>query len=78
MVSPLVAEAMAVLCGIQLALDSDLCPSQVETDSLSVVNFVKNCCSPPADIGTVISDILACLILSLLALLFLPLVKLML
>ena len=60
-VSPLVAEAMAVLCGIHLALDSGLCPFQVETDSLSVVNLVIKGCPPLGDVGTVIGDILALL-----------------
>ncbi|KAK3194925.1 hypothetical protein Dsin_026235 [Dipteronia sinensis] len=55
--SPLIAELVAVLRGIRLALDMGLIPVQVETYSLNTVDLVLNGTSPPSDIGTIIGDI---------------------
>ncbi|KAK0579421.1 hypothetical protein LWI29_026174 [Acer saccharum] len=57
MFSPLVAEALAVLDGIHLAVDAGLVPFQIDTDSLIVVNLVNKGDSSSADVGHIIADI---------------------
>ncbi|KAL5772877.1 hypothetical protein ACOSP7_012482 [Xanthoceras sorbifolium] len=57
-VSPLLAEAIAVLQGIQLAAETGLLPLVVETDALVVVNHIANETPPHSDVGVVIVDIL--------------------
>ncbi|KAK3199817.1 hypothetical protein Dsin_023232 [Dipteronia sinensis] len=57
MFSPLVAEAMAVLRGILLALERSLVPFVIESDALNVVDLIKSGRSPSTDVGTMISDI---------------------
>ncbi|KAK2637935.1 hypothetical protein Ddye_025730 [Dipteronia dyeriana] len=54
---PQLAEALALLKGIQFAYDSGLWPCQCESDALVVVNLV--CSNDPifAEIGIVIQDI---------------------
>ncbi|KAL5827457.1 hypothetical protein ACOSQ4_019254 [Xanthoceras sorbifolium] len=56
-VSPLVAEAMAILRGIQFASEMGISPIMVESDSLSVINIITSHAFPLSDVGVVISDI---------------------
>ncbi|KAK2646354.1 hypothetical protein Ddye_021549 [Dipteronia dyeriana] len=58
MVSPLVAEAMAVQRGTQLTVSKNLRPFQIEMDSLQVVNLVNNGVPSSTDVGPVLYDIL--------------------
>ncbi|KAK0571615.1 hypothetical protein LWI29_018896 [Acer saccharum] len=58
LVSPLVAEAMAVGRGIKIALKEGLVPFQIESDSLQVVNMVLKREPSYADVGTIIDKIL--------------------
>ncbi|KAK3198816.1 hypothetical protein Dsin_022231 [Dipteronia sinensis] len=60
LVSPPVVESMAILCGIRLALLSNLVPFVVESDALSVIKLVHVGRTPSFDIGIVIHDILSC------------------
>ncbi|KAL5752149.1 hypothetical protein ACOSP7_022325 [Xanthoceras sorbifolium] len=53
-----IAEAVAVLKGLQLALDLDLLPSIVETNSLDVVTAINNPSVYLSKVGLVISDIM--------------------
>ncbi|KAK2638080.1 hypothetical protein Ddye_025875 [Dipteronia dyeriana] len=57
--SPLVAEAVAVLRGINFVLKTGVFPLVVETDALGVVQMVKIGSSFSVDIGLVIGGILA-------------------
>ncbi|KAL5751927.1 hypothetical protein ACOSQ2_022434 [Xanthoceras sorbifolium] len=52
-----IAEAVAVLKGLQLALDLDLLPAIVETDSLDVATAINNPSVYLFEVGLVISDI---------------------
>ncbi|KAK2642452.1 hypothetical protein Ddye_024215 [Dipteronia dyeriana] len=58
---PIIAEAMAVKYGILLALESNLVPFQIETDSLQLVNILCEGRIPSADVGPVIGEILGLL-----------------
>ncbi|KAK3231306.1 hypothetical protein Dsin_003187 [Dipteronia sinensis] len=58
-VSPQVAEALALLRGIQFVVDSGLMPAIVESDAKVVVDMIKLGAAPMADIGVIISDILS-------------------
>ncbi|KAK0601310.1 hypothetical protein LWI29_023054 [Acer saccharum] len=55
---PQVAEAVAVLRGLRLALESGLYPALLESDALSVVKMINERVIPCADIGIVLHDIL--------------------
>ncbi|KAK4853970.1 hypothetical protein QYF36_017096 [Acer negundo] len=59
MLSPLVAEALAIKRGILLALESGLVPFQVETNSLQLVNLINKRVASSADVGPIICEILA-------------------
>ncbi|KAL5753363.1 hypothetical protein ACOSQ2_023870 [Xanthoceras sorbifolium] len=59
---PEIAEATAILRGIQLALDAGLHPFVVESDNLNVVNLILAKEPPRSEIGLVISDILNLLV----------------
>ncbi|KAL5758057.1 hypothetical protein ACOSP7_020668 [Xanthoceras sorbifolium] len=52
-----IAEAVAVLKGLQLALELDLLPVIVETDFLDVVTTINNPSVYFSEVGLVISDI---------------------
>ncbi|KAK3228153.1 hypothetical protein Dsin_008015 [Dipteronia sinensis] len=54
--SPLVVEIVALLRGMELALDTGLLPAVVESDALKVVNLVKFSCNNLSDVGLVIQD----------------------
>ncbi|KAL5758851.1 hypothetical protein ACOSP7_021462 [Xanthoceras sorbifolium] len=55
--SVMVAEALAVLKGLQCALASSLAPALLETDSLAIVTAVKNPCVYLSEVRLVIADI---------------------
>ncbi|KAI9180800.1 hypothetical protein LWI28_008283 [Acer negundo] len=54
---PHVAEAYAILCGLQLAIDSGLFPVTVESDAAVVVNWINEGLVPISEVGVFISDI---------------------
>lgn len=56
--SPLVAEAVAVLRGVIMTIETGLTPFVVETDALGVANLVKAGFAPSADIALIIEEIL--------------------
>ncbi|KAL5847389.1 hypothetical protein ACOSQ3_010913 [Xanthoceras sorbifolium] len=53
-----IAEASAILNGFQLAFDSGFSSLLVESDALSVVNYLLNGNPPNSKVGLIISDIL--------------------
>ncbi|KAK3221985.1 hypothetical protein Dsin_009010 [Dipteronia sinensis] len=55
--SPKVAEATAILRGINFALETGLTPTIVETDALGVVDLVNGDCSISTEIGLIVQDI---------------------
>ncbi|KAL5854354.1 hypothetical protein ACOSQ4_004156 [Xanthoceras sorbifolium] len=55
--SPMLAEAVAILHGVQLAFDSGLSPLLVESDALGVINVLKGGVVPSSDLVLIISDI---------------------
>ncbi|KAK3182692.1 hypothetical protein Dsin_029978 [Dipteronia sinensis] len=57
MVSLVVAEALAVNCGIQMAMEAGLVPFQIETDSLQVVNLMRAGSSTFEDVSPIIDEI---------------------
>ncbi|KAK0596648.1 hypothetical protein LWI29_017714 [Acer saccharum] len=57
MVSPLVAEALAVRNGIHLACEAGFVPFLLETDSLQVVNMVQKGLHSDAEVGLIIAEI---------------------
>ncbi|KAK2638283.1 hypothetical protein Ddye_026078 [Dipteronia dyeriana] len=58
---PQVAEHVVVLHGINLAVDTGMIPSVVESKALGVVKMINEGCPSPANIGLVIGDVLTCL-----------------
>ena len=52
-------EAVAVLRGIDLAIETGLTPFVVETNALAVVNLIQTGKASSADIGLVIGEILS-------------------
>ncbi|KAK3182689.1 hypothetical protein Dsin_029975 [Dipteronia sinensis] len=56
--SPQVAEALAVLRGIQFTRDMGLWPCVFESDALSVVKLVNDNIVPCSDVGLILRDIL--------------------
>ncbi|KAL5767563.1 hypothetical protein ACOSQ2_014346 [Xanthoceras sorbifolium] len=56
--SPKVAEALAILRGVQLALDSSFNPFCIESDAASVVHLISSRTNSFADIGLVVDDII--------------------
>ncbi|KAK3189303.1 hypothetical protein Dsin_028864 [Dipteronia sinensis] len=57
--SLMIAEAVAVLCGIDLAVEKGMLPIVIETDALSVVNLIRAGCPISSDIGMMIGDVIA-------------------
>ncbi|KAK1550398.1 hypothetical protein Q3G72_018367 [Acer saccharum] len=57
--SPLIAEAMTILRGINLAFDSNLIPFVIKTDALAVVKLIEAKSPSLADIGLVIGEIVS-------------------
>ncbi|KAL5747879.1 hypothetical protein ACOSP7_024897 [Xanthoceras sorbifolium] len=55
--NPLLAEAIAVLYGIQLAIDLGFSPLLMESDTLGVINILKEGLIPCLDLGMIILDI---------------------
>ncbi|KAK3188750.1 hypothetical protein Dsin_028311 [Dipteronia sinensis] len=55
--SPHVAEAIAILRGIQFAMDSGLVPFSLESDAQVIVNLVNNGVFPCSEVGLIIKDI---------------------
>ncbi|KAL5839914.1 hypothetical protein ACOSQ4_012522 [Xanthoceras sorbifolium] len=55
--SPNIAEAKAILFGMQLAIDSGLLPAVVESDSSSVISLINAKNSIFADISSILADI---------------------
>ncbi|KAL5757849.1 hypothetical protein ACOSP7_020460 [Xanthoceras sorbifolium] len=54
---PLLAEAVAILHGVRLALDLGLSHLLVESDAMGVINVLKGGVAPSSDLGLIISDI---------------------
>ncbi|KAL5822818.1 hypothetical protein ACOSQ3_020723 [Xanthoceras sorbifolium] len=54
---PLLAEVVAILHGVRLALDSGLSHLLVESDVVGVINVLKGGVAPSSDLGLIISDI---------------------
>ncbi|KAK3184943.1 hypothetical protein Dsin_032229 [Dipteronia sinensis] len=57
MFRPMVAEAMAVLCGVTFGLESGLVPFVFETDALGVVNMINSSSGVASEIGLVTDGI---------------------
>ncbi|KAK3222349.1 hypothetical protein Dsin_009374 [Dipteronia sinensis] len=57
--SPMIAEVVAFLRGIDLAIEKGMLPIVVETYALSVMNLVRAGCPISSDIGLVIGDVMA-------------------
>ncbi|KAK3211336.1 hypothetical protein Dsin_016042 [Dipteronia sinensis] len=55
---PQIAKATAVLCRIDLAIETWLLPFVVETDALEMANLVNAGCANSTDVGLVIDDII--------------------
>ncbi|KAK0608384.1 hypothetical protein LWI29_029944 [Acer saccharum] len=55
---PFIAEAVAILTGIRLALQLGLFPALLESDALAVVELISAKVVPASDVGIVINDIL--------------------
>ncbi|KAK3218513.1 hypothetical protein Dsin_012483 [Dipteronia sinensis] len=55
--TPIIAKAMAVFCGVVFTIESGLVPFEVETDTLCVVNLVCAGKLNLSDLGMVIEDI---------------------
>ncbi|KAL5768033.1 hypothetical protein ACOSQ2_014816 [Xanthoceras sorbifolium] len=53
-----VAEAKAILFGVQLAMSRKLFPLLIESDALNVVNLYKSGTSSRCDLGNIIQDII--------------------
>ncbi|KAK2659903.1 hypothetical protein Ddye_006436 [Dipteronia dyeriana] len=58
---PEIAEAMAILRGLQLALKTGLVSASLESDALTVVNMIGTNTVPGSDVGVIIYDILGVL-----------------
>ncbi|KAL5843820.1 hypothetical protein ACOSQ4_009778 [Xanthoceras sorbifolium] len=54
---PCIAEAKAIVIGMQLAVEAGLLPTMVESDSLSVINLISFGVQICSDIGLIIEDI---------------------
>ncbi|KAL5810835.1 hypothetical protein ACOSQ4_027403 [Xanthoceras sorbifolium] len=59
MFSPVMAEAMALLHGLQLAVDYGICPCYSEADATSVVQQMSSKVSSCSDVNLVVDDILS-------------------
>ncbi|KAL5811377.1 hypothetical protein ACOSQ3_028113 [Xanthoceras sorbifolium] len=57
LVSVEVAEALAILNGIHLAIESGFNHLLVESDALNVINYIKSRSPPLSEVGLVIADI---------------------
>ncbi|KAK2654361.1 hypothetical protein Ddye_014217 [Dipteronia dyeriana] len=57
--SPLIAEVVAVLHGVDFAVNTGLWPLLIETDALRVVNMVKTGSASAVGIGLVVGDVIA-------------------
>ncbi|KAK3193591.1 hypothetical protein Dsin_024901 [Dipteronia sinensis] len=57
--SPQAAEAITVLRGIELAIDTGLVSAVIESDALGVVNQIKSRGPNASDIGIVVDDIVS-------------------
>ncbi|KAK3211119.1 hypothetical protein Dsin_015825 [Dipteronia sinensis] len=55
--TPQLAEAIAILRGLQFAIETGLFPILVESDALEVVNLVNSASEISADFGLVVCDI---------------------
>ncbi|KAL5745280.1 hypothetical protein ACOSP7_026426 [Xanthoceras sorbifolium] len=56
--SPPIAEALAILCGINLVIETGLLPVCVESDAEFVVNLISSKAALISEIGVVIEEIL--------------------
>jgi hypothetical protein len=54
--APDVAEALAILRGLRLALEIGLVSASLDSDALAVVNLIANKSTPCSEIGVVIHD----------------------
>ena len=54
---PHIAKAYAILCGIQLAIDSGIFPIMVELDTTMVVSWINGGVDLCSKVGVIISDI---------------------
>ncbi|KAK3188397.1 hypothetical protein Dsin_027958 [Dipteronia sinensis] len=59
--SPQVAKAIAILKGIQFAMEKDLLPTVIESDAKGVVELINRGVTPCSDVGVITTDILALL-----------------
>ncbi|KAK3221467.1 hypothetical protein Dsin_008492 [Dipteronia sinensis] len=57
--SPLIAEAIAILKGLHFTVDSGLLPAVLESDAKWVVDLINYEGKSDADIGSIVSDIVA-------------------
>ncbi|KAK3229592.1 hypothetical protein Dsin_001473 [Dipteronia sinensis] len=57
--SPLIVEAIAILKGLHFAVDSSLLSAVLESDAKWVVDLINNEGKSDADIGVIVSDIVA-------------------
>ncbi|KAK2659729.1 hypothetical protein Ddye_006262, partial [Dipteronia dyeriana] len=57
--SSFLAEAVAILCGIEFAIDLGLMPVVVESDALGVVKLINSCCPNSVEICFVCKDIVS-------------------
>ncbi|KAK2638091.1 hypothetical protein Ddye_025886 [Dipteronia dyeriana] len=55
--SPMVAEAMAILTGLEFAQESGLFPCMVESNAQIVVKLIQSDIVPLSEVGIVIRDI---------------------
>ncbi|KAL5758416.1 hypothetical protein ACOSP7_021027 [Xanthoceras sorbifolium] len=58
LLSPEIAEAMAILHGVQLALDIRFSPICIEPDTASIVQLISSRTNSFSDVGLVVDDIL--------------------
>ncbi|KAK3225999.1 hypothetical protein Dsin_005861 [Dipteronia sinensis] len=52
-----IAEALAILCGIEFAIDIGQVPIEIQSDAFGVVKFVNEKVTPLADTRIILSDI---------------------
>ncbi|KAL5802001.1 hypothetical protein ACOSQ3_033633 [Xanthoceras sorbifolium] len=62
-----VAEATALLNGLHLAIESGFSRLLVESDALNIINYLSLPDPPLSEVGLIISDILICLLESMLS-----------
>ncbi|KAK2649436.1 hypothetical protein Ddye_016925 [Dipteronia dyeriana] len=55
--SPVISEALAILHGLRFALEIGRVPCLVETDSLVIINLLRNDVMPFAEVGLIVQDI---------------------